>query len=150
MRVGCRICLLSFRPFRLGLIWIVAFWCSVARSPPVRNGQPRRIVYKFSISAATSRADFHSSIALDVVAQTAKQLQVLDVIRAALAARNDMVNFKMARLEVLVATRAVAGLFAVQRLRVCAGDEVACPSRCDVVCRCVQPSATLPSFRVRL
>jgi len=55
----------------------------------------------------------HAAIALDAIAVAAEQLQIAQMIRAALGAWHYMVDFQVARLEVCAAAFAVAGLLAV-------------------------------------
>jgi len=60
----------------------------------------------------------HAAVALDAVAGAAQQLQVLDVVGPAFAPGDDVVDLEVAGLEVLATPGAVAGLLAVERLRV--------------------------------
>jgi hypothetical protein len=74
----------------------------------------------------------HAPVALDRVAVAAEQLQVAEVVRAALRPRYDMVYRQVPRLEVRLAARAVAFLLVVEpgpvlRGRCSAGSR---PGRC--------------------
>ena len=62
----------------------------------------------------------HAAVALDPVARSAQQLQVVDMVGAAAGPRDDVVHFQVASLEVLTATGAITRLDPIQRLPMCA------------------------------
>ena len=61
---------------------------------------------------------------------TAKELQVLGVVGAALVAGDDVVHVKVLDLEVCGATGAVSGLLTVERWFVGAWEALTVPGRC--------------------
>ena len=56
----------------------------------------------------------HAPVAFDPVAGAAEQLQILDMIRPALALRDDVIHLKMSCLEVRIAAHAMPLVFAVE------------------------------------